>query len=57
MAGTRAAAEASVLAGNPRVPFVGKPAALTYFTAIAEAWEMLEGRTDAIIARVERLLA
>jgi uncharacterized protein len=32
-------------------PFIGKAAALTYFTAIAEAWEMIEGRADTFVAR------
>ena len=32
-------------------PFVGTPAAIAYFTAIAEAWEMVEARLDRIVAR------
>jgi ketosteroid isomerase-like protein len=34
-----------------RGPFIGKDAALAYFTAIAEAWEMIEASTDRIVAR------
>lgn len=37
-------------------PFMGKSAALAYFTAIAEAWELVEGRTDAIVARGDKLV-
>lgn len=32
-------------------PFIGKPAAIAYFTAIAEAWEMVDARLDGIVAR------
>ena len=32
-------------------PFVGKVAAIAYFTAIAEAWEMIDARLDDIVAR------
>lgn len=32
-------------------PFIGKPAALAYFAAIAEQWEMLEARLDKVAAR------
>ena len=32
-------------------PFIGKSAALAYFTAIAEAWEMLDARADSFVAR------
>ena len=31
-----------------RGPFIGKDAALAYFTAIAEAWEMIAARSDGI---------
>jgi len=37
-------------------PYIGKQAALAYFTAIAEAWEMLEARLDHIVARGDRLV-
>ena len=37
-------------------PFIGKSAALAYFTAIAEAWEMVETRTDAFIARGDKIV-
>lgn len=33
-----------------RGPFIGKPAAIAYFTAIAEAWEMIEARADRFVA-------
>ena len=33
-----------------RGPFIGKQAALAYFTAIAEAWEMVEARVDRFVA-------
>ena len=39
-----------------RGPFIGKGAALAYFTAIAEAWEMIEGRTEAFIARDDKIV-
>ena len=39
-----------------RGPFVGKGAAIAYFTAIAEAWEMLEARTDSIVARDDKVV-
>ena len=32
-------------------PFIGKSAALAYFAAIAEQWEMVEGRLDKLVAR------
>lgn len=34
-----------------RGPFIGKGAALAYYTAIAEAWEMVEARTHGFVAR------
>ena len=39
-----------------RGPFIGKGAALAYFTAIAEAWEMIEGHTEAFIARDDKIV-
>jgi ketosteroid isomerase-like protein len=33
-----------------RGPFIGKATALAYFTAIAEAWEMVEARVDRFVA-------
>jgi ketosteroid isomerase-like protein len=39
-----------------RGPYFGKDAALVYYTALAEAWEMLEGRTDGIVARGDTLV-
>ena len=32
-------------------PFIGKSAAIAYFAAIAEQWEMVEGRLDKLVAR------
>ena len=32
-------------------PFIGKPAAIAYFAAIAEQWEMIEATTEAFVAR------
>ncbi len=37
-----------------RGPFIGKSSALAYFTAIAEAWEMIEARTDSIVVRGDK---
>jgi ketosteroid isomerase-like protein len=42
--------EAAKIDGEMRGPFVGKGAALAYFTAIAEAWEMINARTDRFVA-------
>jgi ketosteroid isomerase-like protein len=39
-----------------RGPFVGKTAAIAYFAAIAEQWEMLDARTDAFIARGDKVV-
>ena len=39
-----------------RGPFIGKSAALGYFTAIAEAWELLGARTDGFVARDDRVV-
>lgn len=36
--------------------FYGKPAALAYFTAIAEAWEMVEAHTDDFVARDDKVV-
>lgn len=45
------------LGDRPRPgPFIGKPATLAYFTAIAEALEMLEGSTEAIVARHDKVV-
>jgi ketosteroid isomerase-like protein len=47
----------TALPGEPyRGPYFGKHAALAYYTALAEAWEMLEGRTEAIVARGDTLV-
>jgi ketosteroid isomerase-like protein len=48
--------EASLSDDEMRGPFVGKPAALTYFTAIAEAWEMIEARTEDFVARGDKVV-
>jgi uncharacterized protein len=48
--------EASLSDDQMRGPFIGKPAALTYFTAIAEAWEMIEARTEDFVARGDKLV-
>jgi len=48
--------EASLL-DKGRGSFVGKPASLAYFTAIAEAWEMIEARVDTIVARGDTVVA
>ena len=47
--------EASLM-DEMRGPFVGKGAALAYFTAIAEAWEMIAARTDSIVARGDQVV-
>jgi ketosteroid isomerase-like protein len=39
-----------------RGPFIGKGAALAYFTAIAEAWEMIEASADAFVARGDKVV-
>jgi ketosteroid isomerase-like protein len=36
--------------------FVGKTQALVYYTAIAEAWEMIGGRTDDVVARADKVV-
>jgi ketosteroid isomerase-like protein len=48
--------EASLLDAM-RGPFVGKNAALAYYTAIAEAWEMVEARADDFVARGDKVVA
>ena len=37
-------------------PFIGKQAAIVYFAAIAEQWEMIGARTEAFIARGDRVV-
>jgi ketosteroid isomerase-like protein len=37
-------------------PFIGKGAALAYFTAIAEAWEMVTARVDDFVARGDKVV-
>ena len=44
------------LSDSMRGPFIGKPAAIAYFAAIAEQWEMLEARIEAIVARDDKLV-
>ena len=39
-----------------RGPFVGKSAAIAYFAAIAEQWEMVEARLDDIVARGDKVV-
>ena len=39
-----------------RGPFVGKGAALAYFTAIAEAWEMIAASADAFVAQGDKIV-
>lgn len=48
--------EASLSDDKTRGPFVGKPAALAYFTAIAEAWELIEARTEDFVARGDKVV-
>ncbi len=40
-----------------RGPFVGKPAAIAYFAAIAEQWEMVSARLDDLIAGGDKIVA
>lgn len=47
--------EASLM-DQMRGPFIGKHAALEYFTAIAESWEMVEARTEAFVARDDKVV-
>ena len=37
-------------------PFIGKPAAIAYFTAIAEAWEMIAASADAFVAQGDKIV-
>jgi ketosteroid isomerase-like protein len=39
------------------VPFVGKQAAIKYFAAIAEQWEMVDAGLDTLIARGDKVVA
>ena len=39
-----------------RGPFLGKNAAIAYFAAIAEQWEMIEARVDDTIARGDKIV-
>jgi ketosteroid isomerase-like protein len=39
-----------------RGPFIGKDAAIKYFAAIAEQWEMLDARLDATVARDDKIV-
>jgi len=48
--------EASLSEDKMRGPFIGKPAALAYFTAIAEAWELIEARTDDFVAHGDKVV-
>jgi len=48
--------QASLMDDEIRGPFVGKPAALAYFAAIAEQWEMISARTEAFVARGDRVV-
>ena len=47
--------EASLM-GEMRGPFVGKGAALAYFTAIAEAWEMIGASVEGFVARGDKVV-
>ncbi len=47
--------EASLM-DEMRGPFIGKGAALAYFTAIAEAWEMIGARVDSMVARDDKVV-
>ena len=48
--------EAAQIDERMRGPFIGKSAALAYFTAIAEAWEMVGARTDGFVARDDKVV-
>ena len=39
-----------------RGPYIGKGAAIAYFTALAEAWEMIDARADAFVARDDKIV-
>lgn len=42
------------LADRIGAPFVGRQAAIAYFAAIAEQWEMVEARLDVVVVRGDR---
>jgi ketosteroid isomerase-like protein len=44
------------LSNTLRGPFVGKHAAIAYFAAIAEQWEMVAARLDDIVARGDKVV-
>ena len=44
------------LSDTMRGPFIGKHAAIAYFAAIAEQWEMVDARVDDIVARGDKLV-
>jgi len=44
------------LTDSMRGPFIGKGAALAYYTAIAEAWEMIAARADHFVARGDKVV-
>jgi ketosteroid isomerase-like protein len=48
--------EAAKIDEQMRGPFIGKGAALAYFTAIAEAWEMIEARADSFVAQHDKVV-
>ena len=39
-----------------RGPFIGKAAALAYFAAIAEQWELVDASTEAFVARDDKIV-
>ena len=39
-----------------RGPFIGKDAAIAYFAAIAEQWEMIEARLDSVVASGDKVV-
>lgn len=39
-----------------RGPFIGKDAAIAYFAAIAEQWEMLDAALEAMVARDDKIV-
>ncbi len=47
----------SSLNDTMRGPFIGKDAAIAYFAAIAEQWEMLDARIDDMIARGNKIVS
>lgn len=48
--------EASTIDDAMRGPFIGKPAAIAYFAAIAEAWDMVGAETEAFVARGDKVV-